>query len=117
MTKVLIVEDQEMMLSLLKTLLEMEHFQVETLQDATQSSLIETIRQKQPDALLLDVRLKSSSGLDLLTALRQDPTYDRLKILMTSGEDLRAQCLQRKADNFLLKPYMPEDLLNWLHEV
>ena len=37
-----------------------------------------------------------------------------MKIVMTSGMDMKKECLERGADHFLLKPFMPDDLLKVL---
>jgi len=33
---------------------------------------------------------------------------------MSSGEDVRDACAKAGADGFLLKPYMPDDLISWI---
>ncbi|NMB90582.1 MAG: response regulator transcription factor, partial [Chloroflexi bacterium] len=65
MAKILLIEDDRTMLGLLKTLLEIEGFQVSTIGDGHGIDPLQTIRQEQPDAILLDVHLRFMDGLNL----------------------------------------------------
>jgi len=113
MPKILLAEDDATMVALLKTLLGMEGYQVSTLLDQT-GDLLDTIRREMPDVLLLDIFLGETNGLDLLRQLRKTGDLQGLKIVMTSGIDKSAECLSAGADAFLLKPYMPEELIETL---
>jgi two-component system, OmpR family, KDP operon response regulator KdpE len=113
MTKVLLADDDYTMVSLLKTLLGMEGYQVTTLLDKT-GDILENIRKEKPDILLIDIFLGDRNGLDLVTVIRQEPDLAGLKIIMASGIDKHDACLTAGADGFLLKPYMPDDLFKML---
>jgi DNA-binding response OmpR family regulator len=112
MSKVMLVEDDETMLGLLSTLLELEGFQV--VHGNGQSMLEESLdelRREQPDLALVDVHLQNFNGLDLLRRLRQDEQLKRLLVLMSSGMEMSAECIYAGADGFILKPYMPDELV------
>lgn len=109
MPKVLLADDDFTMVALLKTLLAMEGYQVETLLDKN-GDILENIRREAPDVLLLDVYLGNRNGLDIVRQVRADPGLQDLRIVMVSGIDKTEACLEAGADAFLLKPYMPEDL-------
>jgi DNA-binding response OmpR family regulator len=113
--KVLLVEDDATMRGLLKTLLELEGFTVLTA-DGNAENLVAEIERFAPQSILLDYHLRKLTGIQLLCLLRADEHLSRPSILMTSGEDRKEQCLDAGADGFLMKPFMPEDLINWLHE-
>lgn len=112
MPKILLAEDDPTMLSLLKTLLKMEGFQTVPLRD--ESNLLATIYREQPDAILLDVHLAQGNGIDLLREIRLDPQLDRVLVIMQSGMNLAQECKAAGANEFLLKPYMPDTLINAL---
>jgi DNA-binding response OmpR family regulator len=114
MRKVLLAEDDDTMVSLLKTLLGMEGFQVATLMDQKGDPL-ETIRREKPDVVLLDIFLGDRNGLEILHRIRQSADLKTTRVLMTSGIDRKEECLSAGADGFLLKPFMPEDLIRKLH--
>ena len=113
MQKVLLAEDDTTMVSLLKTLLGMEGYQVETLLDKT-GDLLENIRQTRPDFLLLDVYLGDRNGIEIMREMRKHPDLKAIKVIMTSGIDKSVECLSAGANAFLLKPYMPEELIQKL---
>jgi two-component system response regulator AdeR len=115
MTKIALIEDDDTMRSLLKTLLEIEAFQVVSF-DPVENPL-EKLSSEQPDVLLLDVHLKYGNGINLLKTIRETDDLNSLVVLMTSGMDLEATCLKYGANGFLLKPYMPDDLINWIRSV
>lgn len=115
--KVILIEDDSSMQSILQTLLELEGFQVITAGDSKNGSeLLHLIRQEHPDIILLDVFLKGgTSGIDILRQVRSDESISGTRVVMTSGMDLRDECLRSGASDFLLKPYMPVELLKKLH--
>lgn len=111
MPKVLLIEDDQTMLSLLSTLLQLEGFQVTKVVDDTIVDIYQRIQNEQPDAVLLDVNLRNVNGLDLLKEVRANPAMNHIRFLMSSGIDYKEQCLNNGADGFILKPYMPDELI------
>jgi CheY-like chemotaxis protein len=109
MTKILLADDDYTMVSLLKTLLGMEGYQVVTLLDKT-GEILDNIRKEKPDVLLMDIFLGDQNGLDVARKIRKTEGIMDLKIVMVSGIDKRSECLAAGANAFLLKPYMPEEL-------
>lgn len=114
MVKVLLADDDFTMVSLLKTLLDMEGYQVATLLDK-KGNMIDNIRREKPDVLLIDFYLGDCNGLDIVRQIRKTPDLKDLKIVMVSGIDKTKECISAGANAFLLKPYMPEDLFGLLH--
>ncbi len=109
MTKIMLVEDDPTMISLLNTLLEIEGFEVVRVVDF--DNVLQEIRQNQPDLVLMDVHLEDRDGVEVLTAVRADEEVRNVPIIMSSGMDLRDKCLRHGANDFLLKPYMPDELI------
>lgn len=115
--KVMLVDDDRTMRSLLKTLLEIEKFDVVTFDDFRRGNILEQIRSEKPDVLIMDIFLRDMNGLDILRALRQDNDLAQIKVMMTSGTAMQEECASAGADAFLLKPYMPDDLLRLIRQV
>lgn len=115
MPKVLLLEDDADMNKLLQTLLEIEGYQVLPYQ-AAQPALPQ-IESEQPDLLLLDVYLGGQDGIKILREIRQKPALRDVRIVMTSGINFSDECLRDGANAFIVKPYMPENLLRILKEV
>jgi CheY-like chemotaxis protein len=112
MPKVMLIEDDETMLTLLQTLMEFEGFQVAHLNgDETVGETMAVLRQELPSLLLLDVNLRRLNSFDLLHRIRDDNQLKATRVLMSSGMELSGQCHQEGADGFILKPYMPEELV------
>jgi two-component system phosphate regulon response regulator PhoB len=110
----MLVEDDPSMRNLLKILLELEGFQIVLCADTRKNAVMETLFKELPDAILMDVNLSGANGLDILGVIRQQPEVSATRILMCSGLDLHYECMNAGADGFLLKPYMPDDLISWL---
>jgi CheY-like chemotaxis protein len=111
----MLAEDDVTMVSLLKTLLRMEGYMVIAL-DAD-ADVLEAVKSEKPDLLLLDVYLShKQSGLEILDKLRRSEDTHSVRVVMTSGLDVKDECLRRGANDFLLKPYMPDDLIGTLHK-
>jgi DNA-binding response OmpR family regulator len=114
MTKVMLVEDDASMVYLLKTLLTMEGFQVTAMD--TVAKVVEQARTEKPDVMLMDVHLSGGNGLDLLREMR---TCDELKTtvaIMASGMFVEEEARAAGANAFLLKPFMPDDLIRLIRQ-
>jgi CheY-like chemotaxis protein len=114
MPKILIVDDDETMVSLLRTLLELDGYEVVDSRDW--EGILDIIRQENPALVLMDCILPKSSGLEILGKIRSQPELDQTAVIMTSGLDMEYRCQALGANGFLLKPYPPEQLLNLIGE-
>lgn len=112
MAKVLLVEDDRTMISLLKTLLNMEGYEVVALE--ADADVPTAIQRENPDVLFMDVHMGKQSGLEIVETIRKNPELASLRVVMTSGLNVKDECLKRGANYFLLKPFMPDDLLRLL---
>jgi CheY-like chemotaxis protein len=112
--KVFIIDDDMTMVYLLRTLLEMDGYEVAEVQDW--GAIIGTVQAENPDLVLMDYFLPDLDGLELLTQLRADPILAEIRIIMSSGMDVSDQCMAAGADAFLLKPYTPEQLAEVIKE-
>lgn len=113
MAKVLLAEDDATMVSLLKTLLKMEGFDVVALD--VDSDVPAAVQQERPDVLFMDVHLGHQNGMDILDTIRRGNNHiSDVRVVMTSGLNVHEECIRHGADAFLLKPFMPDDLLKLL---
>jgi DNA-binding response OmpR family regulator len=108
--KIFLIEDDLMMVSLLKTLLELEGFQVNN-PPLNRSNIIGSLLADDPDLILMDVLLGRSNGLDILKKIKNIKQLKNIRILMTSGTNLENECMEAGADDFIMKPYMPDELI------
>lgn len=112
MAKILIAEDDHTMVSLLQTLLHMEGFEVVVVD--VDADVPDAIIRENPDVLFMDVHLGQHSGLDIVESIRKNLKLTDVRVVMTSGLNMRDECIRRGANDFLLKPFMPDDLIKIL---
>jgi DNA-binding response OmpR family regulator len=77
--------------------------------------ILQSIKIEKPDAIFMDVHLGDIDGIHLLKMIRLDRDISGSKILMTSGLELRHECMDAGADGFLMKPFVPSELVEWLN--
>ena len=116
MQKVMLIEDDHIMVSLLTTLLNLEGFLVKEPANHQIGGYLTAIMEERPQIALVDVNLPMGSGLDLVRQIRKEPEIKDTRILMASGLDLREECIQAGADDFILKPFMPDELIKLIHQ-
>ena len=115
MERIFLAEDDLTMVKLLETLLKLEGFEVVSLDLAT-GDLISSLRDDIPQALVLDVNLPNQNGMDLIREMRKDDLFKDTRVVMASGMSLKYECLASGADDFLQKPYMPDELITILRK-
>jgi DNA-binding response OmpR family regulator len=112
MKKILLVEDDADLFSLLKYNLEKEGFALSGLQ--TGKGAIELCRQVRPDLVLLDVMLPESDGLDICKAIRKDPDFSAVPIIFLTArasETDRIVGLELGANDYVVKPFFVRELI------
>jgi DNA-binding response OmpR family regulator len=115
--KILLVEDDRTMQNLLKTLLQIEGFEVVVIDEKPETDFLFVFQVEKPDIILMDVLLKYNNGIDLTLSIRSLLPDAPIKIILSSGIDYSAQSAKSGADRFLQKPYMPDTLINILKEL
>ena len=115
MLKIMLIEDDATMVSLLTTLLDLEGFMVQAPSNHQMEGLLSAIIDEHPQIALVDVNLRTGSGLDLVREIRLEPEIKDIRILMSSGLNLKQECIQAGADGFIMKPFMPDDLISLIH--
>ena len=104
--RVLIVDDEPIIRSLCRYALQSDDVKFEEAGDGKQA--IEMARGKPFDLVLLDIDLPLMKGNEVLAALRAEPPWPNLKIIMFSGRsapDEMAQLMLAGADDYLVKPF------------
>lgn len=112
MASIVLAEDDSTMVGLLSTLLRMDGYEVTAVDG--DSDVLHTVEDVNPDALLLDMLFAQHNGLELVERIRRSNVGEKLYIIMMSGLSVREDCLRRGADDFLQKPFMPDELTRLL---
>jgi CheY-like chemotaxis protein len=119
MSKIALVEDDASMRSLLTTLLQLEGFSVIAFQQYQEQDILTSLRENFPEVLIMDVHLlnvNNANGIEILRRIKQDNQLRNLHVIMVSGMDFSEQCVSAGADGFLMKPYMPDDLISLIRK-
>lgn len=109
---VLIADDQIPTTVMLERVFQYEGYQVKSVYDGI--AAIETAQSLMPDLLLLDINMPGISGFDVLQQLRENPiTASIPTILITALGELSdiVHGLNLGADDYLRKPFHPQELL------
>jgi two-component system, OmpR family, response regulator len=114
--KVLVIEDEKKINSLVRKGLEAVGFVVETTQNGDEGYLLATTRPY--DVLVLDIMLPGRDGLSILRNLRERKIALPV-ILLTARSELneRLEGLNLGADDYLTKPFFIEELIARIHAV
>src|SRR3989442_1677125 len=112
--KVLVIEDEDNIVELIKLGLRYEGFQVEAASDGLEG--ISAAQRINPDMVILDLGLQPGGidGLDVCRRLRANPTTQDVPILMLTARDETSDKvlgLQTGADDYLTKPFSFEELV------
>jgi serine phosphatase RsbU (regulator of sigma subunit) len=108
--RILVVDDAAEVRLLVRTLLESEAYAVEAVENASQA--LDSLRMWAPDLLLLDVDLPDTQGTDLCRQLRQQGVGLPIVMLTSHNQShQRAAGLNCGADDYVGKPFVPEELL------
>jgi two-component system phosphate regulon response regulator PhoB len=110
--RVLIVDDEPDITGLVAYHLAKAGYRVITA--ATGTEALKSVREERPDLVVLDLMLPGLSGYDVLAELRrQDATRDVGVILLTARKDEpdRIRGLTLGADDYLAKPFSPQELV------
>ena len=108
MAKIMIVDDDRTTVRLLKTLLEMDGFEIAVA--GRGMDVMPLAEEFLPDLFLMDYHLSDSDGVEIVRQLRQMDRFAATPIVMTSGLDVEEEALSAGATTFLVKPFEPEDL-------
>lgn len=109
MNTVVVVDDDKVFGGLIKTVLEFEGYEVVVV--PWPDDVIPTLHQLWPALVLMDVHTGRGDTLGLLREIRADEALESVLVVMTSGMDRSAECLAAGADDFILKPFSPSELL------
>ena len=109
MHRILVVDDEEPVRSVLTTFLTRQGFLVEEAEDGAQALSI--LNQSQPDLVLLDITMPKMSGLEVLDWINR--RYPDLCVIMLTGLDqneIGLQAMKLGATDYLTKPIGLEQL-------
>lgn len=90
---ILVIDDYESLLYLLRSILEEEHYQVSVISRG--EGAYDLIEENLPDLVILDLKLGNASGLDILEALRSSGTTENIPVLVYTAAILEAENVRK----------------------
>jgi DNA-binding response OmpR family regulator len=112
MRKLLIVDDEEGVRSLVRMTLESDKYEI--LEARRGQDALKLVREHLPDLVLLDVMLPDTSGVEVCRALKCDPATAAVTIVMLTAKAQNADLEDAEsagADGYFIKPFSPVALL------
>jgi two-component system, OmpR family, response regulator MtrA len=112
MYRVLVADDDPVMLSMIATLLHKEGHQV--IKTTSADGVLAELERTTPDMLLIDINLPDRNGLSVCSEIRQNGEFDDMPIVfLTAGPnspDNIADALNMGGDDFISKPFAAREL-------
>jgi len=110
--KILVVDDDPDILSLVRYNLEREGFSVLTA--ANGQDALQLVHSQPPQAIILDLMLPEVDGLEVSRQIKRDPSLSDIPIIMLTakGEEVdRVVGFELGADDYITKPFSPRELV------
>lgn len=108
---VLVCDDDDLLLDLLKFRLSAKGYEVRTARNGKEA--IERASGETPDAIVLDAMMPVMDGYEVLRQIREAPHMRHLPVIMLTarkGEKDVVEALRLGASDYLAKPFIPEEL-------
>ena len=109
--KVLISEDEEILLTALEFRLTKQGFEVFVTKDG--EAAIEVFDEKEPDIVILDLEMPKKGGMEVMEFIRKKRKSLTPIIIITAfeDEDIVMKACDAGADDFIMKPFKPKELI------
>ncbi len=109
MKTILVVDDEEKIIQLVRDYLEQTGFGVLTAANGLQA--LEICQVKKPDMMILDLGLPEVDGLDVIRELRRRSNMPVIMLTARADESDKLVGLELGADDYLTKPFSPKELV------
>ena len=115
----LVIEDDQVLVGLLKEILALASFEVRTASNRAEiNAQVNSVAP--PDLILLDIKLPDTDGMQILSRLRGHPKYRDMPVIMMTGRGTPADVeagLAAGADGYVTKPFRMSALVAAVHTV
>lgn len=113
MKKILVIDDEKSIQLIIETTLK-NKFQVEVKGDGQEAYYWLTKGRNIPDLIICDIEMPNMKGYEFLEIIRNSGFFGDIPVIMLSGVEEskeRIRCYNLKAQDFLTKPFNPQELL------
>ncbi len=115
---VLVIDDDPVILELLRVNFEIEGFDVICATDGEEG--LQRAHDERPDVVISDIMMPKRDGLQVLSDLKADPRTEDLPVILLSAKAQRSEVqhgLDMGADDYITKPFDPLELIDRLNAV
>jgi CheY-like chemotaxis protein len=115
---VLLVDDDPLILEILRTILDLEEFEVTTVADGRQA--LASVAASPPDVVVCDVMMPEVDGFEVCRTLKSQPTTADLPVILLTARDRpedRQAGEDAGCDAYLTKPFSPLQLIDVIRDV
>lgn len=109
MKRILVVDDEEMIVRTVKAYLDQEGFKTYTAYDGEEA--LRAFNEKGPDLIILDLMLPKLSGIEVTKMIRSTSTVPIIMLTAKASEADRVVGLELGADDYVVKPFSPRELV------
>ena len=109
MKKILVIEDEEKVLNIIKNYLEKEGF--EPIVSLRGEEGLDKFYEHSPDLIVLDLMLPDISGEEICKVIKKESDIPVVMLTAKSSVDERIEGLSLGADDYLIKPFSPRELM------
>lgn len=110
--RVLIVDDDEVMLEMASAVLGKAGMLCLTAQDGGEG--LSKARKERPDIIIIDRNMPIMNGVQAIANFNKDAMTANIPVIMLTGSTLASEvseCLALGVDDYIVKPFQPEDLV------
>ena len=107
-TRVLVVEDEPDIVDFLRAFFRASGYDLVHVDPTSPRHVLSRIRESSPDCVLLDIRLRGFSGFEAYRAIRDDPAFDLIPVILVTADstaNVRALGVAGDLDGFVQKPF------------
>lgn len=114
-SKILVVDDEASIISMMKTSIELAGYEVVTASNGREA--LESVATERPDVVVMDVMMPEMDGFQALEKLKANPDTSHIPVVMLTGlnDDYDIAKGWKKGNSlYLQKPFIPVQLISYL---
>ncbi len=97
-----IVEDDEIIATIFSTAVREASFDTVIIRDGIEA--MQKLEAQIPDLVVLDLHLPGISGINILRFIRNDPRFEKTRVMIASADATQGEFMRLNADRVLIKP-------------
>ena len=114
--RILIADDETAVAKILRDRFAHWGYEVEVASDGEKT--LEKVKSFKPHLLLLDLKMPKIGGMDVLERTKKaHPKIGVLVLTASQSKDTHRNCLEKGADGYMLKPFKPENIKEYVEKI